>query len=59
MRTGATDGQVKVVNEGGGGMAYSWGAAAGEWEKIGEVRIQPGLKGFRFLGFRFCLGFQG
>lgn len=39
---GASDGAVKVVREGGGGVAYSWSAAEGKWEKIGQVVDEPG-----------------
>ena len=33
---------LKVVREGGGGMAYGWSAAEGKWEKIGMVVDEPG-----------------
>jgi phospholipase A-2-activating protein len=37
-RPGAKDGATKVVREANGAaMAYSWDAAAGRWEQIGEV----------------------
>jgi phospholipase A-2-activating protein len=29
--------QTKVVREGDKGIAYSWNAAQGEWEQMGEV----------------------
>ncbi|KAK9806981.1 hypothetical protein WJX72_009418 [[Myrmecia] bisecta] len=39
---GTRDGQTKVVREGGAGVAYSWDAARGQWEKVGEVMGGPG-----------------
>mmetsp|Transcript_16158 Transcript_16158/g.48409 ORF Transcript_16158/g.48409 Transcript_16158/m.48409 type:complete len:789 (+) Transcript_16158:141-2507(+) len=41
MRAGERDGQTIVIREGGGGMAYSWSAQRGEWEKLGEVVSGP------------------
>ena len=34
---GTKNGEIKVVKEGSGAMAYQWDAAQGSWEKIGEV----------------------
>ena len=34
---GTKSGEIKVVKEGSGAMAYQWDAAQGSWEKIGEV----------------------
>lgn len=34
---GTKAGEIKVVKEGSGAMAYQWDAAQGSWEKIGEV----------------------
>jgi len=34
---GASDGQTRVVREGDKALAYSWSAASGKWEAIGEV----------------------
>lgn len=34
---GRSDGQTKMVREGAGVTCYSWSAADGEWNKIGDV----------------------
>ena len=39
---GAADGEIKVVGEGGGAVAYGWSAANGTWDKIGDVLGGPG-----------------
>lgn len=41
-RPGAKDGATVVVPRGGGASAYSWDAAAGKWELIGDVVDGPG-----------------
>ncbi|KAL3142952.1 hypothetical protein ABBQ38_003237 [Trebouxia sp. C0009 RCD-2024] len=37
LQSGKKDGETKIVKEGGAGVAYSWDASRGEWEKIGTV----------------------
>lgn len=37
QRPGKRDGETKVIRENDKGMAYTWNAAQGEWEKVGEV----------------------
>ena len=39
---GKRDGDIKCVNEMGVGVAYSWSATTGNWEKIGEITGGPG-----------------
>ena len=44
-RPGARDGATIVVEEDGGGMAYSWDAGATTWEQIGQVVAPPQATG--------------
>jgi len=37
QHAGSRDGQTKVIREGAVGVAYSWSAATGSWERVGEV----------------------
>ena len=37
LQPGTKSGQIKVVREGGAGVAYSWDAGKSEWERVGEV----------------------
>ncbi|KAL0030698.1 hypothetical protein WJX77_002586 [Trebouxia sp. C0004] len=42
LQPGKKDGDTRIVKEGGAGVAYSWDASRGEWEKIGTVVGGPG-----------------
>lgn len=44
QRPGNRDGETKVVRENGVGVAYSWDAGVGQWERIGEVVGGPGVR---------------
>lgn len=48
QQPGTQDGQTIVVDEGANGMAYSWNAQAGDWEKIGEVLVDGAGGGWDF-----------
>ena len=39
---GSKDGAIKLINENGVGIAYSWSMATGNWERIGEITDGPG-----------------
>ncbi|KDD71777.1 PFU domain-containing protein, partial [Helicosporidium sp. ATCC 50920] len=41
-RPGSRPGQIVVVREGGGAVAYSWDAGQSTWERVGEVVSGPG-----------------
>ncbi|KAL0051183.1 hypothetical protein WJX82_003205 [Trebouxia sp. C0006] len=42
LQPGKKDGDTRIVKESGAGVAYSWNASRGEWEKIGTVVGGPG-----------------
>lgn len=44
QRPGGRDGETKVVREAGAGVAYSWDAGTGQWERIGEVVGGPAVR---------------
>nr|CAD7403114.1 unnamed protein product [Timema cristinae] len=37
VKPGRSDGQTKLVKEGGAAVCYSWSAASQEWTKVGDV----------------------
>ncbi|CAG2067186.1 unnamed protein product, partial [Timema podura] len=37
VKPGLSDGQTKLVKEGGVAVCYSWSAASQEWTKVGDV----------------------
>ena len=39
---GAKDGAIKLINEAGVGVAYSWNMATMVWDRIGEITDGPG-----------------
>lgn len=46
----------QVIGEGGVGMAYTWNASTGGWEKIGQVVGDPGAEDSNMaVGNKVCM----